>query len=406
MRPITGDEGPAEGASDGDNSTWPHDCGKCNDGFFSKRISPAVLNQAYGIALDRTSAGTHAGSIAVAEFTGVYYDQPDVDAFIDTCGIPKQLANFTTIGDNKPKKCNLPIIIGPDPCTEALLDIQTIKGLAPTLPLTDVYHSSYSIIGWAQELQAMPNGTLPLVHSVSYGNDEEQQTGDEYIQAVNVEMMKLGARGISVLAASGDGGVLGRRGRLKHFDAGFPASSPYVTAVGGTDFVKKNVIGAEKAWTGSGGGFSNHYGIPKYQAAAVAAYFAANSSMMPDPTHYNHTGRGFPDVSALGGNGNQYCIMRQGKYSGAYGTSAATPVLASVVAILNQMRAGKGKPPLGFVNPLFYANPQAFHDVTTGCNGGSSDRACKRRYGFPAIEGWDAATGLGTPDFAKLAALM
>ena len=66
------------------------------------------------------------------------------------------------------------------------------------------------------------------------------------------------------------------------------------------------------------------------------------------------------------------------------------------------MRAAHGKPSLGFVNPLFYKHPEAFHDVTKGCNGGKVANACKRKLGFPAVPGWDAATGLGTPDFQKL----
>ena len=383
--------------------TWPTDCGKCDSGLFGKRVSPAVLSQRYGIPLDRTPGG-YAGSIGVAEFQGVYYDQADLDGYATSCGLPS--INLTLIGDNRPKRCSLPIIIAPDMCTEALLDIQVIKGIGPALPLTDVYHKGYSIIGWASALQAMPDGTLPLVQSVSYGNDEAQQASGEYMDAVNVAMMKLGARGVSVFFASGDGGVYGRRGSSKRFAAGFPASSPYVTAVGGTDFVTKNVIGDEKAWTGSGGGFSYHFAQPPYQRAAVAAYLAANATGMPDASRYNATGRGFPDISALAGSGNQYCIVRQGKPSGAYGTSAATPVIAAAVAKLNILRAGKGKPPLGFVNPLFYKNADAFHDVTVGCNGGKLYHACERKLGFPAVAGWDASTGLGTPDFAKLAAII
>lgn len=231
------------------------------------------------------------------------------------------------------------------------------------------------------------------------------QTGDAYIQSVNVELMKLGLRGVSLLFASGDGGVAGRRGSGKRFHAGFPASSPYATAVGGTDFVQKDVVGEEMAWTGSGGGFSDHFGVPAYQAAAVAAYLHGNATAgkpFPKPTAYNASGRGFPDVAALAGSKNRYCIVSKKKNSGAYGTSAATPVVATIVARLNAHRAAAGKPTLGFLNPLLYQHPEAFHDITQGCNGGQEANACKNGYGFPAVKGWDAATGLGTPNFAAL----
>ena len=73
----------------------------------------------------------------------------------------------------------------------------------------------------------------------------------------------------------------------------------YVTAVGGTDFVDKGVIGPEAAWLGSGGGFSDVFPIPPYQAAAVAGYKAAASTLptFPAASKWNQTGRGFPGTS-------------------------------------------------------------------------------------------------------------
>ena len=85
----------------------------------------------------------------------------------------------------------------------------------------------------------------------------------------------------------------------EQFKPDFPASSPYVTAVGGTDFDQKSVVGTEKAWSNSGGGFSNTFGIPAYQAKAVKHY--KRTATLPPARLYNDTGRGYPDVSALGG---------------------------------------------------------------------------------------------------------
>lgn len=80
------------------------------------------------------------------------------------------------------------------------------------------------------------------------------------------------------------------------------------------------------------------------------------------------------------------------------GTSASTPVLGAIVAKLNEARLAAKKPPMGFLNPFIYKNPDAFMDVTSGMNNGIG------KVGFSAIKGWDAATGVGTPDYTKLAA--
>ena len=151
----------------------------------------------------------------------------------------------------------------------------------------------------------------------------------------------------------------------------------------------------------SGGGFSDTFGIPSYQTDVVAAYKknAAAAGTLPAATKWNNTGRGFPDVSALGGRVNQYCIAIDGKESAAYGTSAATPVIATVVAKLNEARLNAGGKPLGFINPLIFKHPECFNDVVTGNNSGRRGTFTK---GFTAIKGWDPLTGLGTPNFEAL----
>ena len=155
------------------------------------------------------------------------------------------------------------------------------------------------------------------------------------------------------------------------------------------------MVGDEKAWASGGGGFSNTFSPPSYQAAAVKAYLSSGVEL-PDATLYNASGRGYPDVAALAGVQNPYCVSVTSLMVGVGGTSAASPVFGAVVARLNELRLAKGGQPLGFVNPLLYAHPEAFHDVTLGENKGVGD------VGFKAAKGWDPATGLGTPDFAKL----
>merc|ERR1719238_2364074 len=81
---------------------------------------------------------------------------------------------------------------------------------------------------------------------------------------------------------------------------------------------------------------------------------------------------------------------------GVGGTSAACPVASGLFARLNAARAAKGMPNMGFLNPFIYQNPQAFNDVTLGSVTGANVQ------GFTALEGWDAATGMGTPNFPKM----
>merc|ERR1712224_662691 len=110
-----------------------------------------------------------------------------------------------------------------------------------------------------------------------------------------------------------------------------------------------------------------------------------------------NTGRGYPDIAALGGQKAPYCVATGGRFAGVAGTSASCPVAAGVFAKLNGLRLSNGKAPLGFLNPFIYQNAASFQDVTSGINGGG------RKLGFKAIKGWDAATGWGTPDYEALA---
>jgi tripeptidyl-peptidase-1 len=259
----------------------------------------------------------------------------------------------------------------------------------------------YSLLNWAKQVMGM--SSPPLVNSVSYGNDEKQQTGAAYMESCNTQFKAAALRGLSILFASGDQGVCGREGcgifGGQPFHPDFPAASPYITAVGGTDFATKSVIGDETAWTAGGGGFSNEFGIPDYQKDAVAAY-QNDCPNCPPQKLWNATGRGYPDISALGGQVNPYCVHAQGAFNGVAGTSAACPVAAAVFAKLNDVRIRGGKAPLGFLNPFIYQNAAAFNDVTTGCNKANG------KYGFTASNGWDPATGVGTPNFAALSKLM
>merc|ERR1712151_949873 len=209
-----------------------------------------------------------------------------------------------------------------------------------------------------------------------------------------------GVRGLSILFASGDQGVCGRSGcglfSHSRFHPDFPGASPYITTVGGTDFAGAE-IGEETAWRSGGGGFSDTFGQPDYQKDVVAAYLADKSANFPPQKLWNATGRGYPDLAALGGQKNPYCVSTSGMFGGVAGTSASCPVAAGIFAKINGVRLAAGKPAMGFLNPFIYKNPDAFFGVTSGTN---SDA---KVYGFTAIKGWDAATGFGTPNYEALA---
>jgi len=92
------------------------------------------------------------------------------------------------------------------------------------------------------------------------------------------------------------------------------------------------------------------------------------------------------------------------------GTSASAPLLAGMIALWNDMRFQNGMPPLGFMNPLLYemylAHPEAFNDIVTGNNKCLVHGLACCNYGFTAAVGWDAVSGLGSPNFAVLSRLL
>lgn len=260
---------------------------------------------------------------------------------------------------------------------------------------------------WSSEI--LSESDVPLVHSVSYGwQGKLSQIGcnDADRSTIEDNLAKIAAKGISVLFASGDSGS----GYTKDFFKGaalypsWPASSPWVTAVGATRFVDQKVGQPEMATDqfGSGGGFSDDFAESphaEYQKSFVQTFFStAPQSGLPPANMYNATGRGTPDVSAVG---EGYQVIVDGQANSVGGTSASTPAFAGIVSLLNEARAKKGKKPLGFLNPFLYKNAHAFTDVTRGSN--KIDRSgSKVPDGWDCVKGWDPATGLGTPKFSKL----
>lgn len=246
---------------------------------------------------------------------------------------------------------------------------------------------------WIEFLEALlERDHLPTVLSISYTDDEEWIPRAYAKRACNL-FMQLGARGTSVLVASGDGGSAGTGSSecTNHkFRPTFPVDCPYVTSVGAT--AAYSPLSAE--WF-SAGGFSEYFDRPAWQDADATQYLAQLNGSHDG--WYAPGGRGIPDLSAIG----TRFVMSEGGFT-QKGTSASTPVVAAMIALANDKRMRAGKSALGFLNPLLYSQElrHAFVDVTEG-QSGSCPYNRTVELGWETAVGWDPATGLGTLDFSK-----
>ena len=150
----------------------------------------------------------------------------------------------------------------------------------------------------------------------------------------------------------------------------------------------------------SGGGFSTYYPRPSWQGRAVPGYFRYVMGTKLQPIEgYNSSGRGYPDISLAG---SSYQVFLGGRQYSISGTSAATPVVAGMISLVNAARIAEGKNTLGWINPTLYANHQMFtNDVVEGftnCTAGSPPLVCCKE-GFHGTVGWDPTTGFGSIDF-------
>lgn len=87
--------------------------------------------------------------------------------------------------------------------------------------------------------------------------------------------------------------------------------------------------------------------------------------------------------------GDNIAVFVEGQFSYSGGTSASTPIFASIINLINEQRLNAGKKPVGFINPVLYTNPSILNDITNGTNPGCGTE------GFQAVPGWDPVTGLG-----------
>ena len=345
------------------------------------KVTPQTIYDNYQVP-NTGSHGSKLGSQAVVEFGNLAnFNTADLQTFFDdfqpslkgeTCGVVAGSNNGDIRGS-----------------VEANLDVQYIMATGVFVNTSDYKISgSGGIEDEFLDYTILVNSQIqpPLVHSISYGEygGSYDNTTD---QQFSYELQKMGIAGVSVLLASGDNGVgCDNTGSSQEFD--YP-SSPYITMVGATqiDALTQKETGA----TLSSGGFSKDFMQASWQADAVKGYFASGVKL-PSEDYYA-AGRAYPDVAAYGQNVQ---VVAGGKVEGVAGTSCSAPIFAGVVALLNDELMSQGLPPLGFLNPWMYANPQMFTDITEGSN------PYEKCSGFTAAVGWDPVTGLGTPLYSAM----
>ncbi|HET9123675.1 MAG TPA: S53 family peptidase [Solirubrobacteraceae bacterium] len=309
---------------------------------------------------------------------------------------------------------------------EATLDLELLDAAAPGLKEIDVYESQPTASAVLRALTdaLSAHGRKPDVISASLGTceaDVRAAVGASGMQAVEQTLQLAAATGVSVLAASGDTGstgcLSGRDAPLDTLGVDFPASSPWVTGVGGTnltlnaantisDPVANQVVwNDEPTLAGAGGGGTSLFPRPGYQSAAQASSRreVPDVSMLADPLPGYEIYCSAPRDCVSNTQPNPWIAFG--------GTSAATPLLAGGVALVDQDLRLHGQENLGFVNPLLYSTARSvggastLSDVVSGTNDISAQLFGRALGCCNARTGYDEASGLGSVNLSGLDAI-
>ncbi|MCC3380594.1 protease pro-enzyme activation domain-containing protein [Paenibacillus farraposensis] len=280
---------------------------------------------------------------------------------------------------------------------EVVLDIEVAAAVAPGARIA-VYFAPNTDVGFLKAITTAIHDTRnkPSVVSISWGNPE-REWAPQAIKAMDRAFQDAAALGVTICCASGDNGSSDYRAFSPHRDnlvhADFPASSPYVLACGGTRLegsgrtITKEVVWNEGKNSATGGGVSDVFDLPNWQV---------NANVPPSVNPGGKIGRGVPDVAGNADPATGYQILVDGQQLVSGGTSAVAPLWAGLLANINQ-KLGHS---VGFINPKLYtlsAQDNIFHDITTGNNDTIGENGP-----YKAQPGWDACTGLGSPDGTEL----
>jgi kumamolisin len=342
----------------------------------TSQYTPPQVAAAYAFPPGLTGKGE---CIALIELGGGFRTT-DLSAYFSMLGIapPAVVAVPVDGGSNDPGTAD-----GPD--GEVMLDIEVAGSVASKATIA-VYFAPNTDRGFIDAVTTAVHDTehRPSVVSISWGSAENTWT-EQAMTQMEQAFGAAAAMGVSVTVAAGDNGSSDAASDgLQHAD--FPASAPHALGCGGTRLkIVSRTIAAETVWNdgpgqgAGGGGISDIFPVPAYQHHA---------SIPPSANPGGHVGRGVPDVCGDADPDTGYTVRVDGETIPIGGTSAVAPLWAGLIALLNE---GLGKP-VGFLHPYLYgAAGNGLHDIVSGSNGA-----------YSAGPGWDACTGLGSPDGAEL----
>lgn len=374
-------------------------------------VTPLCLRVLYG-TMNYTAQSTHRNKMALCNFSGEFNNRTDARRFLeiyrpDAAGAADEFGSVEIAGGINRQSPSTQEDLEKGAGKEGGLDVQVLLGMGHPTPMV-TYTTGGPLPPFAPDPSAPENDNepfllfinwllaqegLPAVLSISYA-DIEYTVPPSYARRVCQGFAQLAARGVSVIFGSGDWGV-GNAAQCHdkaghhRFSARFPDSCPYVTSVAATRGIDPQVVAYnENNHFVSGGGFSEYFARPKYQDEVVSQYLDKLGGRHKGL--YNAQGRAYPDVAAMG---YRIVTVWNGKSKIVDGTSASAPIFAGIVALLNDARLAQGKSPLGFLNPWIYSmgSEGGFTDILRGSTAGCNST------GFPALRGWDVASGFGTP---------
>ncbi len=270
---------------------------------------------------------------------------------------------------------------------EVMLDIEVLGNIVPAARI-DVYFASNDHRGLYQALSQAVHGPGTTAVSISWGHCEERFS-EQVMSAVELLAQQAALLDVVIFAACGD---MGTATDVRRLDGRrrvvFPASAPSIVACGGTSLsCAGGRITGETVWNdhagATGGGISDFFGVPARQHGLSAEGDVAL------------TRRGVPDIAGAADPETGYLVRWAGSDGCVAGTSAVAPLWSALVARI-AARAGRN---IGCFLPLLYRNPSACNDIVSGSNHWRSVP------GFAAKPGWDACTGLGSPDGQRIAEL-
>ena len=341
-------------------------------------LSALQVASAYTFPPNTTGAGQ---TIGILELGGGF-STSDLSTYFSGLGVTEP--SVTPVGVDGAQN-NPGVDTGAD--GEVTLDIEVAGAVAPGAAIV-VYFAPNTDQGFLDALSTAVHDTTHKVSvvSISWGGPEESwsQQGRQQMEQILTEAAGLG---VTVTVAAGDSGSTdGVSDGHQHVD--FPASAPHALACGGTRLeLSGTSIGSETVWNDSpssatGGGVSVEFTpAPSYQSAVA----------VPANVDTGARGRGVPDVTGNADPQSGYEVVVGGQSQVIGGTSAVAPLWAGLVARLNEQLGA----PVGFAQPRLYplVGTAAFHDITLGDNGA-----------YSAGPGWDACSGLGSPNGTALAA--